>query len=65
VSTPKEIAIEMLNRHLPVANAAGQQVPEAFAIHAKLLRKLEQIRMPGNALDLLISHFGVDQVIAC
>ncbi len=55
----------MLNRHLPVANAAGQQVPEAFAIHAKLLRKLEQIRMPGNALDLLISHFGVDQVIAC
>jgi len=62
ISTPHEIAMEMLNRHLPVVNSQGAMVPEALAVREHLLRQLKKIHMPGNALDMLISHFGVDRV---
>ena len=62
VSTPHEIARIMLEKHLPIENREGKVVPEAKKISDDLLEKLEKIKMPGNALDLLISHFGVDMV---
>lgn len=62
VSTPQEIARDMLDRHLPVVRAGNGRVPKAELIRDQLMRSLEEIRMPGNALDLLISHFGVDEV---
>ena len=33
-------------------------VPEAVQIRAELLRRLDAIDMPSNALDLVIGHFG-------
>ena len=35
---------------------------EADNYRRALLRELDAIKMPGNALDLLVSHFGVDRV---
>jgi len=37
-------------------------VPEAVQIRAELLRRLDAIDMPSNALDLVIGHFGVEHV---
>ena len=63
VSTPHEIARDLLERHLPVVHHdSGLIVPAARTIKDGLLAKLEAIKMPGNALDLIISHFGVEQV---
>lgn len=63
VSTPHEIARDLLERHLPVVHHdSGLVVPAARTIKDGLLAKLEAIKMPGNALDLIISHFGVEQV---
>ena len=63
VSTPHEIALAMIERHLPKHHFHTHQlVPEAQRVHDQLLARLESIRMPGNALDLLTSHFGVDRV---
>jgi hypothetical protein len=38
------------------------QVPEAIQIREALLAKLEAIKMPANALDLITCHFGVSAV---
>ena len=63
VSTPHEIARDMVMRHLPTLRASdGVPVPEALELQRELLSALEAIKMPGNALDLLISRFGVDEV---
>ena len=50
VSTPHEIARDMLERHLPVESRQGNVVPEAAAIRSRLLQQLDAIRMPGNAV---------------
>lgn len=55
VSTPHEIARDMIERHLPTEHRDGQHVPQAEEYRRSLLRELDAIRMPGNALDLLIS----------
>lgn len=63
VSTPHETARVMLQRHLPTSHKDGAApVAETEDIRDELLHRLESIRMPGNALDLLISHFGVEKV---
>lgn len=63
ISTPHEIARDMAERHLPIEHMSTRAaVPEARAIRDRLLRKLEQIHLPGNALDALINHFGVEKV---
>ena len=61
VSTPHEIARDLLERHLPVVKGF-ERLSQAEEIRDALMRSLEEIKMPGNALDLLVSHFGVDDV---
>ncbi len=63
ISTPHEIARDMLLRHLPTRHAeTDQPVEAAITLRDELLTKLEAIRMPGNALDLLITAFGESRV---
>ena len=58
----------MIEKHLCTAkrDANGQVIgpadPRCEAIKRDLMNKLERIQMPGNALDLIIGHFGVDKV---
>lgn len=46
VSTPHEIARDMLDRHLPTTHQNGHVVPEASALKQRLLMQLDTIRMP-------------------
>ena len=58
----------MLEKHLCTAKrdangqVIGPKIPQCEAIKRDLMNKLERIQMPGNALDLIIGHFGVDKV---
>ena len=63
VSTPHEIARDLITRHLPTKDAmTNEPIPEAFQKQRELLHQLESIQMPSNALDLIISYFGVERV---
>ncbi|KAL1504501.1 hypothetical protein AB1Y20_010904 [Prymnesium parvum] len=59
VSTPHEIARDLLEKHL-----ALEDNEEVEALRRDLLDKLESMksRMPGNALDLIVSAFGPENV---
>ena len=58
----------MLEKHLCTAKrdangqVIGPKIPQCEAIKRDLMNKLERIQMPGNALDLIIGHFGADKV---
>ena len=58
----------MIEKHLCTAKrdangqVIGPKIPQCEAIKRDLMNKLERIQMPGNALDLIIGHFGVDKV---
>jgi len=63
VSTPHEIARSMIDNHLPTTRYnSSTPVQGAVEIRTRLLAKLEGIRMPANALDLITCHFGVEAV---
>ena len=58
----------MIEKHLCTAKrdangqVIGPKIPQCEAIKRDLMNKLERIQMPGNALDLIIGHFGADKV---
>eukprot|EP00908_Phaeocystis_cordata_P021105 Transcript_3408.p2 GENE.Transcript_3408~~Transcript_3408.p2 ORF type:complete len:749 (-),score=293.83 Transcript_3408:158-2404(-) len=42
--------------------SAPRRADQAVARKEELMTQLEEIKMPGNALDLLVAHFGVSQL---
>ena len=58
ISTPHEIARDVLEKHMPTAFADGSDSPLARQLKGTLLAQLERIKMPGNALDLLVAQVG-------
>ena len=62
VSTPHEIARDVLEKHLPTTLSDGTESQQALELKASLVAQLEKIRMPGNALDMLVAQFGVHAI---
>jgi hypothetical protein len=63
VSTPHEIARDVLEKHLPTTFSNSDEVCQAAVdLKHRLVEQLERIRMPGNALDMLVAQFGVSSI---
>ena len=63
MSTPHEIARDVLEKHLPTTFANSDEVCQAAVdLKHRLVEQLERIRMPGNALDMLVAQFGVSSI---
>ena len=44
---------------MPTTTSDGAESQQALELKASLVAQLEKIRMPGNALDMLVAQFGV------
>jgi len=62
VSTPHEIARDVLEKHMPTTFADGAESQPAMELKQSLVAQLERIKMPGNALDMLVAQFGVSKI---
>lgn len=63
MSTPHEIARDVLEKHLPTTFSNSDEVCQAAVdLKHRLVEQLERIRMPGNALDMLVAQFGVSSI---